>query len=283
MRGLIDDAAIFPPGNAPLARAVTEHRAHRRSGYAELVGPLLVGDRRLPELDPLLDAGTRLDTGVVVTGGAGAIEPALVWAGRNDRIELRTVEIALRDEPDPARNAQRISTMLSTTLPDAATASIEVPRIGDDRPDAGWFAALDEIAASGHRMKYRTGGDEASAFPSDKELAAVISAALDRELEFKCTAGLHHAVRHTAADTGFEHHRFLNVILATRAALDGATDDDVAAILGERDGETVAARIRTTGETALASARRWFVSFGSCSIHEPLDDLSALGLDTWER
>ena len=47
-------------------------------------------------------------------------------------------------------------------------------------------------------------------------------AALDRETPFKCTAGLHNAVRHRAADTGFEHHGFLNVLLATRQAFDGA-------------------------------------------------------------
>jgi hypothetical protein len=31
-------------------------------------------------------------------------------------------------------------------------------------------------------------------------------------------------------------------------------------------------------DTHLASARRWFTSFGSCSVTEPRDDLVALGL-----
>ena len=40
--GLVDDAAVFPPGNAPLADAVRRHREHRTSRYAACVGPLLV-------------------------------------------------------------------------------------------------------------------------------------------------------------------------------------------------------------------------------------------------
>ena len=37
---LLGDAAVFPPGLAPLDRAVSEHLSRRR--YAGLVGPLLV-------------------------------------------------------------------------------------------------------------------------------------------------------------------------------------------------------------------------------------------------
>ena len=35
---------------------------------------------------------------------------------------------------------------------------------------------------------------------------------------------------------------------------------------------------RDQGDDAMARARRWFTSFGSCSVTEPLDDLIALGL-----
>ena len=40
--GLVDDAAVFPPGNAALPDAVAAHREHRAAWYADLVGPLLV-------------------------------------------------------------------------------------------------------------------------------------------------------------------------------------------------------------------------------------------------
>ena len=38
---LIDDAALFPPGNAPMPAAVAAHRRHRAAAYRELVGPFL--------------------------------------------------------------------------------------------------------------------------------------------------------------------------------------------------------------------------------------------------
>ena len=66
---------------------------------------------------------------------------------------------------------------------------------------------------------------------------------------------------------------------ATRALWDGGTVADAADALEQRDGAALAA-------TDLSSARRWFTSFGSCSVTEPLDDLIALGLlspDTLEK
>ncbi|MGZ5399221.1 MAG: hypothetical protein ACXWDM_04350, partial [Nocardioides sp.] len=90
----------------------------------------------------------------------------------------------------------------------------------------------------------------------------------------KCTAGLHNAVRHVAAD-GFAHHGFLNVLLATIRAFDGAGTDEVVALLEERDPDAL---VTTAEGESLARGRRWFTSFGSCSVHDPLDDLTTLGL-----
>ena len=152
---------------------------------------------------------------------------------------------------------------------------VETPRLYNDQPSPTWLAALDELSAAGHSLKLRTGGADADAFPSAVELATCIAAALDRELPFKCTAGLHNALRHRDDETGFEHHGFLNVLVATRASLDGADVTEVASVLEETDADKLLSR---TDEAALARARRWFRSFGSCSIAEPLADLRQLGL-----
>ena len=74
VRGLVDDAAIFPPGDAPMPAALAAHDEHRSSWYADLVGPFLCSDTRLPELQRALpDRAEPLRIGLVVTGGAGAI------------------------------------------------------------------------------------------------------------------------------------------------------------------------------------------------------------------
>lgn len=280
--GLVDDAAIFPPGNAAMPDALRDHREHRASWYARLVGPFVCSDTRLPDLQQSLDAVAdppkELRVSLTISGGAGAVDPALTWVGRDRRLVLAGVETALRDEADLGHNAARLTTVLARALPEEATAFVELPRLhGADAP-AGWLAALDEVAAAGHRVKFRTGGADADAFPSAAELAVVVAAVLDREVEFKLTAGLHHAVRHTAGDPALEHHGFLNVLLATRAVLDGAGRGDVEQLLEERDPGTVADAVRALGGDRVASTRRWFGSFGTCSIIEPVDDLVHLGL-----
>ena len=52
--------------------------------------------------------------------------------------------------------------------------------------------------------------------------------------------------------------------------------------LDERDAERLLGR-RRPATADLAGARRWFTSFGSCSVSEPLDDLIALGLVSTPR
>lgn len=283
---LVDDAAIFPPGNAPLAAAVPAHLEHLAAGHAELVGPFVVSDIRLPELVEILDGDPPtepLAVTVVVTGGAGALEPAVRWAGRSPRLALRGLEIALRDEADLGHNARRMLAMLDQLvaageLDDEVPAYVEPPRLYGAEPSHSWLSALDELAAADLRLKFRTGGVDADAFPAAAELAACIEQALDRELRFKATAGLHNALRHRDPETGFEHHGFLNVLLATRAGLDGAGPDGVAAVLDNGDPDAVRGRLGETGPDGLVSARRWFTSFGSCSVLEPLEDLTELGL-----
>lgn len=274
--GLIDDAAMFPPGNAPLPQALSAHHEHLRASYADLVGPLLCSDRDLRALGETVAEPVRI--GLVVSGGAGAIGPAVQHATRSEHLELAAIEIALRDEDDLSRNAERIVRALDLDLPDGAYAAVEVPRVPHGEASPSWLAALDEVAAAGHRLKLRTGGEHPEAYPSEREVAAFLDAALDRECPFKLTAGLHHAIRNTDPDTGYEQHGFCNVLLATRTLLDGGTIEDAVATLTDRDPDQVGASLNGWDDTVSASTRRWFASFGSCSIDEPVAELRDLGL-----
>jgi len=268
LHGLVDDAAIFPPGDAPLAEAAAAHQARRHERYADLVGTFVVKDLDLPALK-----ATPLALSVVITGGAGQVAGTAALA-RKLHIAVEGIEVALRDHDDPVGNARRVAAAVDAArgegqLDDHVPVYVELPHVGST---GAWLAAADEVAANEFRLKFRTGGLDASAFPAPPALAGWIDAALDRETPFKCTAGLHRAVRHTA-DDGFEHHGFLNVLVATRQAFDGAPLDEVVATLEERE---AAVLVENAGE--LDRARRWFTSFGSCSVSEPRDDLIALGL-----
>ena len=278
--GLVDDAAVFPPGDADLTDAASAYVERRDAPYAGLVGTFVLPDTDVPRV--AVARGVELPVSVVVTGGAGQIAGPARACGRFN-LTLAGLEIALRDLDDLAGNARRVVAAVDAARADGSLGEdvpvhVELP-VAD--PSYGWLAAADEVAAAELRLKFRLGGAHADAFPAAGALAAVVDAALDRETPFKCTAGLHHAVRHTSPE-GFEQHGFVNVLLATRRAFDGGSRDDVMATLEQRDADAVAADARTED---LAGARRWFTSFGSCSVTEPRDDLITLGLapPSWEQ
>ncbi len=267
--GLVDDAAIFPPGDVPLLDAVDAFRARTAEWYADLVGSFVVTDTRLP------DVPVEIPVSVVVTGGAGAVAGVAALAARRGH-RLTGIEIAVRDLDDVAGNVRRIVAAVDAAraegLPEETAIHIELPQAP---PSASWLAAADAVAEAEAHLKFRTGGIEAHLFPDAATVAAWIDAALDRETSYKCTAGLHNALRHRDHATGFEHHGFLNVLLATRRAFDGGSVAEVAEVLDDHYANDLVALARTSD---LAGARRWFTSFGSCSVTEPLDDLVALGL-----
>jgi hypothetical protein len=267
--GLVDDAAIFPPGDATLSDAVAAYRDRREEWYADLVGPLVVRDTDLADVD------ADVPVSVVLTGGAGAVAGVATLADKKGH-RLVGLEAAVRDLDDLTGNVRRITAAVDAARDDGRLAEtelyVELPQ-ADPMPD--WLSAADAVAEAEYHLKFRTGGVEAHLFPSAMTVAAWIDAALDRETSFKCTAGLHHAVRHRDHETGFEHLGFVNVLLATRVAFDGGSRDEVAGVLDDHYTNDLVAMAR---QSDLAGARRWFTSYGSCSIIQPLEELVGLGL-----
>jgi hypothetical protein len=257
--GLVDDAAIFPPGNAAWDDAVAAFRGRREDWYADLVGAFVVRDTDLGQVPG------DVPVSVVLTGGAGAIDGVVRLCDRRE-LTLAAIEAAVRDLDDPAGNVRRIATAVRAVgLDPDVPVYVEIP----GPVSAAWLAAADEAAAEALRLKIRCGNVDHDLIPSAGTVAGWLAAALDREMEVKGTAGLHRAVRHEPEGGGA--HGFLNLMVATRALLDGATTEDAAEVLEQRDGTALAA-------TELGSVRTWFTSFGSCSVTEPRDDLTSLGL-----
>ena len=281
---LCDDAAMFPPGNAPAAEAVSAHCGHRTAWYRDLVGPFLAGAKHLPavidEVRALHAAGPLGMDGppdpvslvLVVADGPGALKDALRTATSEPGLELVGVELAGQSEGTPAEAAGAAAQALSSALPEQVAGVIEVRR------GYGLGEALDAVADSPFRAKLRTGGTVAQAFPTEEELAGFIVGCVVRGLPFKCTAGLHEAVRHTDPATGFEHHGFLNILTATHSACQGGDVAEVAAVLAERSAGRLADVLRGLEPDAAIRARAAFTGYGTCSIAEPLADLVALGL-----
>ncbi|KAF0965454.1 hypothetical protein MLGJGCBP_01287 [Rhodococcus sp. T7] len=263
--GLCDDAALFPPGNTPLPDALPAHARHLSATYGDLVGPFVFPVARLDELT----AGA-IELSLTLPGGPATLEPALDRLAQIDGATAVALEIAAPVEQTAAEFFAALEA--AADLTSGCEVFVEVPR-GERR--AGFLAAL---VGGPFAAKFRTGGVVAEAYPDESELASAVRAAVTTRVPFKATAGLHHAVRNTDPHTGFEQHGFLNVLLATRHALDGADTDRVAATLAERDGTRIARELSDLPADVVGAVRTAFRSFGTCSILEPLEDLVALHL-----
>lgn len=279
LRGLLDDASLFPPASLTMPAAVAAHRRHQDAWYNSLCGPFVCAETRLADLRTALTAANcaAIELSLVVTGGA--VPDALDAVAADPRLRLRAVEVPAAKDGDPADAVTAVVEALDAAPLAAAAGYVEIPlRAVADPATAGHLLAI--VDNHGYRPKLRTGGVTAEAFPDEATLASCLTAVIDRRTPFKCTAGLHHAVRHTAAGTGFEHHGFLNVLLAVAAASRGDSTPHIAGLLAERDPATVAARITELDDDAIADGRYLFVSLGTCSTDEPVADLVALGLLT---
>lgn len=271
LAGLCDDAALFPPGNAPLQAAVPAHFAYEDSGFADLVGPFVFPAPRLHELPAVLGDGDRtLPVSLTVPGGTDAVLAAVARLRAIERVRLVALEIAVPSDQTVSGLFEALREFASAVP--GVDLYIEVPRDGR-RPEI-----LAGLAAAGYRAKFRTGGVVAEAYPDEAELAAAIAAVVALGVPFKATAGLHHAVRNTDPDTGFEQHGFLNLMLATHLAATQASTDDIAAALADRDGGRLATALGALEDDAVTALRDRFLSYGTCSIDDPLTDLTALGL-----
>lgn len=268
--GLCDDAAIFPPGNLPLAEAVPAHRAHLASDHAGLVGPFIVSAAVLGDLADLVEADEVFEVAVTVPDPRKVADTLDVAAGIAG-LRIVALEVAVAEDLAAADVVPTLTTALAGR--EELDVFVELPRDGR-RGDL--VAAL---VGTPFRAKLRTGGIRADLYPDERELAEAVVALVGAGVPFKATAGLHHALRNTDPSTGFEQHGFLNLLAATDAAQQGGDVTAVEAALAERDPEAVAARLREAAERAEA-VRAAFRSFGTCSIVEPRDEMAELGLPT---
>lgn len=260
---LIDDAALFPPGDAPIAEAVPAHLAYDAGARSGLLGRFLCPVSELADLKPLLSDDEGLRLGLIGDTGVDGLLAAFTELEDDDRVILEAVEIR-----HPGERLEE----LEAKLPYGVEAYIEISP-ADMRSLLPTLTGRESLYA-----KLRTGGLTAEAFPTPLAVAEFLVGCADLEVGVKCTAGLHHAVRHTDAETGFTHHGFLNVLLAAERASDGAEIEDVAAVLAVTDGAELAERVKALTVEATARTRDLFHGFGSCSFQEPIDDLAGLGL-----
>lgn len=271
---LVDDAAVFPPGLAPLDEAVRGHLDRRTGPYAASLGPLLVPATSAGELARLATDDPRtavepLAVGLVVRPGA-PVQPLVDALGAlqdDERVLVTAVELGW---------SRQWRELLAAQVPVVVEVGLgaEQERALDDIADA----VDDEHDVT---AKFRTGATPAWAWPDEQVLAGFLDAVVLHGLPFKLTGGLHHAVRGTQG--GEPMHGVLNVLLATHEALHGAEAHDLAGELARQDTEVLVTAVSSLGAEDVARTRRSFTAFGCCGVLDPLHELEAFGLVTAEE
>ncbi|MEO5610806.1 MAG: hypothetical protein ABIQ61_03685 [Ornithinibacter sp.] len=270
-RALVDDAAVFPPGNASLPDAVRTHREHRATADAAVVGPLLVPAGQHDDLLTVLEqqqANDVLEVGLIARPGSdvSALGVALEALSRVSGVRVVGAELGWQWD------------WRGLGL-DGIPVALEIPR------GPGHDAALVDVrTARGEGLpvlaKLRTGPTPTWPWPDEDELAAFLCVTAAAGLPFKLTGGLHHAVRGRYAVDGApeDNHGVLNVLLATASSLEGAPREEVAALLAVRDGEALAALTSAWTDATAARVRERFTAYGCCTVTDPIGELTALGL-----
>lgn len=294
-RRLLDDAAVFPPGLAPVQVAVAEFRERARGQYADLIGPLLIGTGAVGDLIDALAAdrsrGVATDTPplpVSLIARPGTPFPVLAEAVARVRTEaagsvsITGVELA---------HSPGWHTALEWDLPLA----VEVAQV----PETA-FGELTDIATAAAaglpvRAKLRTQSTPDQPVPDPALLGMFLLWGVRHHLPFKLTGGLHHAVPTDVALPGGgteRQHGLLNVLLATELAdaavhgpdprgpdAEGASlPERVIATLTETDATYLAQRTAELTEDRARVLRSHFTSYGCCGVLDPIGELTALGL-----
>jgi hypothetical protein len=303
MATMIDYAGLFPPAALEVPAAVAEYAKHRGEPEAWMLGRFIAPAARLADVGaaaaPRLGSGPVWEFSVLVgarDSAAAALETVATQgravadfeSAHAGRARVVCLEAPLPTDA-PADFVARFVAALDAAGLGGRDLFLELLPGGDDAAAVARIAAIGAGAPGSPRVgaKLRCGGVTADAFPSVARVAAVLGACAAHDLPLKCTAGLHHPVRHRAAEPEVMMHGFLNVFGAGLLAWrDGADQALLEACVAETEAaaftftdEAFAWRDRTVAtEDVRRIRRRALAGFGSCSFAEPRADLQALGM-----
>ncbi len=283
LASLIDYAGLFPPSALAMKEAVANFSHHRAGQHAWMLGRFIVPASRLAEFESELPSSRY---------GSGWHVSALISANVRDEIEAiiafnkRHLGMATIDSIEVKVSLPEDVANLRKLIPDSFLAYCELPSEGEPR------SFLSAIRAARARAKIRTGGVKPEMFPASGQVVRFIRACVDTKVPFKATAGLHHPVRcvrpltYAVDAPSGTMHGFLNVFLAAAFAQAGLPEEQLVELMNEEspdaikfDAKGVRWREQHLDNTQLLECRAGFaMSFGSCSVDEPIEDLRSISL-----
>ena len=299
LTGIVDYAGLFPPAQLSLEESIRNYARYRTEPESWMLGRFICPAARLAELSPYVDELFREGPPLAVSalGRSGKDADSFLDGFQRDladialfrerhglRVGVEVYEVRLSADAMTEACLGEAANLANAVAPPVFTPFFEAPPAAisevQSAVEFGWRSKRQDCQAAG--FKLRCGGLEASAFPSPRDVAALIAFAGLNGLPLKFTAGLHHPIRHRDAGIGTMMHGFLNVFVAGvlyvsrwTNATDVLEDEDPGDFAFDSDG--LRWRDRRASLAEIEAARRWMTSFGSCSFDEPRDDLRALG------
>lgn len=297
---IIDYAGLYPPANLSLKDAFRNFVEYQDSPDSWMLSRFVIPARQLTHLSPLMpDSENKLSFTLLGRGGKDAdeflenlkLDMADILSFRNahtasvlDMFEAALPSSALTDAGQTLDLAKESSDLLNKN---GIAVSFESP-FGE-----GWQSRAENLIRALRKLKdrhvgfkLRTGGVTADVFPSTEHVAWAIATVRDAGVPIKCTAGLHHPVRHFNESVRTKMHGFLNVFGAgVLAEAKNLSQEKIQPILDDEDPKNFLfdensfswkdLRIATS---EIVKARLFATSFGSCSFDEPREDLQKLGI-----
>lgn len=284
---ILDDAALVSPGpRREMADVVTAFLDARAGEHGGLLGALVVPVSRLQEFVAELvkrRPSSPVPVALSVDTGLGGVPKALsLTSSRAALLTTDTVEMPAPHDVDSVW-LERVTEF----VPDEVVAVVE-PRRPDVDGSDDWIDGVRRVVGHGCRPKLRCGGDRAGAFPGVTDVSRFLAVVAASRRSFTASIGLQSAARHVDPATGFDHHGWLNLLVAVTRALRAApgvgedpTDELVEEVRGALEATDVDALAREMGdvdEATAARVRAHLSSFGSTAPADQGAEMARLGL-----
>ncbi|MCD2193283.1 hypothetical protein LQ327_07775 [Actinomycetospora endophytica] len=309
---LLDDAALVSPGpRLEMSDVLESHLDARAGDHGGLLGSLVVPVSRLQEFVAELvkrRPAAPVPITLSVDTGLGGVPKALSLT--TSRAALLTT--AMVEMPAPHDVDSVWLERVTEFVPDDVVAVVE-PRRPDADGSDDWIDGVRRVVGHGCRPKLRCGGDRAGAFPGVTDVSRFLAVLAASGRSFTASIGLQGAARHVDPETGFDHHGWLNLMVAVTRALrsvpeppaggpddggrgSGSEDDDegpreipvvdpspelveaVRGALDATDAAALAAEVSAVDEPTATRVRAHLSSFGSTAPADQGAEMARLGL-----
>ena len=293
---LIDYAGLFPPADLDMQASIKNYNEIVKSDKNWMISQFIVPISRLDEMTSELlthfDKQNPLFLSLISPDFKNQLSKLKHFLTTSkDIVVFKGLEMVALD-------LDSLSNSLSNTYSILDKESDFEPLVFYELKDSkNWNAEIDKFTHSiadfnkVHNVRFgfklRCGGVKSTMFPSCENIAKSIISCRNQRIPMKFTAGLHHPIRHYDNVIKTKMNGFLNIFIGGMIAhkfkigidklVEILTDENSSNFIF-KDNEIVWNSYSVTNSEVKYYRDKYFISYGSCSFKEPVDDLQNLGL-----